>query len=123
MINKKILIIGGTGALGQALTKKYLKNNEIIIFSRDEHKHVELSRKLPDVKFHIGDVKEKDSMLDPYDILKQLGEKGITSVLIEGGKRVHKSFFNAISRVSLIASSLHTPPVGLEGELIIIPFV
>jgi|MDSZ01.1.fsa_nt_gb UDP-N-acetylglucosamine 4,6-dehydratase len=63
MINKKILIIGGTGALGQALTKKYLKDNEIIIFSRDEHKHVELSRKLPDVKFHIGDVKDKDSML------------------------------------------------------------
>ena len=63
MINKKILIIGGTGALGQALTEKYLKDNEIIIFSRDEHKHVELSRKLPDVKFHIGDVKDKDSML------------------------------------------------------------
>ena len=63
MINKKILIIGGTGALGQALTKKYLKYNEIIIFSRDEHKHVELSRKLPNVRFHIGDVKDKDSML------------------------------------------------------------
>ena len=38
---------------------------------------------------------EKDSILDPFDILKQLGAKGITSVLIEGGKKVHESFFNA----------------------------
>ena len=38
--------------------------------------------------------KEKDGMLDPYDILKQLGKKGITSVLIEGGKKVHETFFH-----------------------------
>ena len=63
MINKKILIIGGTGALGQTLTKRYLKENHIIIFSRDEHKHVNLSRKFPNVKFHIGDVKDKESIL------------------------------------------------------------
>jgi len=28
-----------------------------------------------------------------------------------------------MSKVDLIASSLHTPPVGLDGELIIIPLV
>ena len=37
--NKKILIIGGTGALGKTLIKRYYKSNDLIIFSRDEHKH------------------------------------------------------------------------------------
>ena len=37
MKNKKILILGGTGALGKTLIKRYYKNNEIIVFSRDEY--------------------------------------------------------------------------------------
>ena len=45
MINKKILIIGGTGALGNTLTNRYFENNEIVIFSRDEHKQVNMKRK------------------------------------------------------------------------------
>ena len=44
MKNKKILIIGGTGALGKTLIRKYQNNNDILILSRDEHKHVDLSK-------------------------------------------------------------------------------
>ena len=40
MKNKKILIIGGTGALGKTLIKRYMHNNQIMVLSRDEHKHV-----------------------------------------------------------------------------------
>ena len=40
-------------------------------------------------------IKEKDGFLDPSDILKKLGREGITSILIEGGTSVHKSFLNA----------------------------
>jgi len=61
--NKTILIIGGTGALGQTLTKRYSPENKIVIFSRDEHKQVNLSHKFKDVIFHIGDVKDKESLL------------------------------------------------------------
>jgi len=41
---KKILITGGTGSLGQALTKKLLetKVDTIRIFSRDEGKQVQM---------------------------------------------------------------------------------
>ena len=39
-------------------------------------------------------VKENNALLDPYDILKKLGNEGITSILIEGGRKVHQSFFN-----------------------------
>ena len=42
--NKKILITGGTGSLGSALTKRLLDNNvdTIRIFSRDELKQSQM---------------------------------------------------------------------------------
>ena len=70
MKNKKILIIGGTGALGQTLTKRYMNNNKIIIFSRDEHKQVNLARDFPKVVFQIGDVKDKESVLQSLNEYK-----------------------------------------------------
>ena len=63
MKNKKILILGGTGALGKTLTERYYKQNDIIIFSRDEHKHVNMKSKYPNINYQIGDVKDKDSIL------------------------------------------------------------
>jgi len=70
MKNKKILIIGGTGALGKTLTSRYYNDNEIIILSRDEHKHVEMSRTYPDAVYCIGDVKDKDSLLQALNEYK-----------------------------------------------------
>tara|TARA_Y100000996_G_scaffold63828_1_gene43235 strand:- start:642 stop:1583 length:942 start_codon:yes stop_codon:yes gene_type:complete len=60
--NKKILIIGGTGALGKTLVKRYYDSNEIIVLSRDEHKHYHLQKEYPNVHSIIGDVKDKDSI-------------------------------------------------------------
>tara|TARA_Y100000389_G_C17469536_1_gene529043 strand:+ start:720 stop:1676 length:957 start_codon:yes stop_codon:yes gene_type:complete len=66
MENKKILIIGGTGALGKTLTKKYQDKNNILILSRDEHKHVDISKESwlnnDKVSFMIGDVKDASSL-------------------------------------------------------------
>ena len=64
--------------------------------------------------------KEKGSMLDPYDILKQLGKKGITSILIEGGKKVHESFFNAdlIDEIYTYTSSKVIEGASLKNPLI-----
>ena len=42
MESKKILIFGGAGALGRTLIKRYYNDNEVVIFSRDEHKHYHL---------------------------------------------------------------------------------
>jgi len=39
IVNKKILIIGGTGSLGNKLTQTYINNNELYLYSRDECKH------------------------------------------------------------------------------------
>jgi FlaA1/EpsC-like NDP-sugar epimerase len=66
MKNKKILLIGGTGALGKQLTKLYQDSNNIRILSRDEHKQVALMSaewiNKETVSFMIGDVKDKDSI-------------------------------------------------------------
>ena len=47
---KNVLITGGTGSLGQALTSKLLKSkvNQIRIFSRNELKQIEMEEKFDD---------------------------------------------------------------------------
>jgi len=62
MLNKKIMIIGGTGALGKTLLSRYVKDNDIIVFSRDEHKHYSLKKRYPNVNFIVGNVKDKSSL-------------------------------------------------------------
>ena len=62
MKNKKILILGGTGVLGKSLIKRYYDNNDIIVFSRDEHKHVDLLKKYDKLESYLGDIRDKSSI-------------------------------------------------------------
>ncbi len=64
MKNKVILIIGGTGALGKTLIEKYYSDNTIIVFSRDEHKHYNLVKEYPNIKSVVGDIRDKDSVMN-----------------------------------------------------------
>ena len=74
MKNKRIMIIGGTGALGKSLTKRWIFDNDILIFSRNEHKQEDMRREyssglgstqvsLSKCLYRIGDVKDKESIL------------------------------------------------------------
>ena len=63
MINKRVMIIGGTGALGKQLTERWKSGNDMLIFSRNEHKQEEMKRKYPEALYRIGDVKDKESIL------------------------------------------------------------
>jgi len=61
LYNKTILIFGGSGSLGNELIKRYLKNNIIYIYSRDENKHWKMSllyKNNPKLKFIIGDIRD-----------------------------------------------------------------
>ena len=69
--NKIILITGGTGTLGKALTKYFFDNHKdlkkLIIFSRDEQKQFLMSQdypksKFPNIRFLIGDVRDKERL-------------------------------------------------------------
>tara|TARA_R110000824_G_scaffold385901_1_gene580341 strand:- start:236 stop:1201 length:966 start_codon:yes stop_codon:yes gene_type:complete len=70
MKDKRIIIIGGTGALGKTLIKKYHQENKIMIFSRDEHKHVDLLKKYPKIKSYLGDIRDKDSITNSFSKFK-----------------------------------------------------
>tara|TARA_R100001377_G_scaffold6147_1_gene3374 strand:- start:758 stop:1705 length:948 start_codon:yes stop_codon:yes gene_type:complete len=70
IVGKRILIIGGTGALGKALIKRYYHDNDVIIFSRDEHKHVDLLKKYEKIESHLGDIKDKDSIRNCFNKFK-----------------------------------------------------
>jgi UDP-N-acetylglucosamine 4,6-dehydratase (inverting) len=69
--NKSILITGGTGSLGKALTSYILNNHKnirkLIIFSRDEQKQFVMAQdfppdQYPQMRFFIGDVRDKDRL-------------------------------------------------------------
>ena len=73
---KKILITGGTGSLGQALTKRLLEHDvdTIRIFSRNESKQIEMESKFSDkrLRFLLGDIRDFDRLnraLEDIDIV------------------------------------------------------
>jgi UDP-N-acetylglucosamine 4,6-dehydratase len=59
--NKKILIIGGSGSLGEMLISRYIADNEIFIMSRGETRQWQLANQFnkKNLKFLIGDVRDK----------------------------------------------------------------
>lgn len=68
---KGILITGGTGSLGKALTKtifeKWPNVKRLVIYSRDEQKQYVMDQeyphsKFPAIRFFVGDVRDKDRL-------------------------------------------------------------
>jgi UDP-N-acetylglucosamine 4,6-dehydratase len=73
--NKSILITGGTGSLGKALTShilnKYPDVKRLVIFSRDEQKQFQMAQDYPDnlypqVRFFIGDVRDRERLVRAF---------------------------------------------------------
>lgn len=71
MKDRSILITGGTGSLGKALTKhilsKYPEVKRLVIFSRDEQKQFEMEQdfpvlKYPQIRYFIGDVRDLERL-------------------------------------------------------------
>lgn len=67
MLKDKILMItGGTGSFGNAVLNRFLESDlaEVRVFSRDEKKQEDMRISLSNdrVKFHIGDVRDYDSV-------------------------------------------------------------
>ncbi|MDR7372365.1 UDP-N-acetylglucosamine 4,6-dehydratase (inverting) [Flavobacterium aquidurense] len=73
--NKTILITGGTGSLGKALTHHIFKNHsnikKLIILSRDEQKQFQMAQEYPEsefpqIRFFLGDVRDKERLVRAF---------------------------------------------------------
>jgi UDP-N-acetylglucosamine 4,6-dehydratase len=69
---KTLLITGGTGSFGQFIVPKLLNRyafKKVIIFSRDEMKQWEMSKRIaaPNLRYFIGDVRDKDRLYRALD--------------------------------------------------------
>ena len=71
LTEKSILITGGTGSFGQAFVRRVLANwphvKRIVIYSRDEQKHFQMSQafpqsEFPQLRFFIGDVRDAERL-------------------------------------------------------------
>lgn len=99
--NKSLLITGGTGSLGKALTKHIFKNypeiKKLIIFSRDEQKQFQMAQeypadKYPQIRFFIGDVRD-------YERVRR-ALKGVDYVIHAAAmKHVHIAEYNPMECV------------------------
>jgi UDP-N-acetylglucosamine 4,6-dehydratase len=63
---KTVLVTGGTGSFGKAFVQRALatRAKKIIVFSRDEQKHYEMSRAMTDrrLRFFVGDIRDRDRL-------------------------------------------------------------
>jgi UDP-N-acetylglucosamine 4,6-dehydratase (inverting) len=93
---KSLLITGGTGSLGKALTKhifeKHPEIRRLIIFSRDEQKQFQMAQeypidKYPQIRFFIGDVRDKPRLIRAF--------KGVDYIIHAAAmKHVHLAEYN-----------------------------
>jgi len=134
MNGKVILITGGTGSFGQACTKLLLKHNvkKVIVYSRDELKQFEMSKKFdsPKVRFLLGDVRDGDRLefaLKEVDIvihaaaLKQVpaaeyNPMECIKTNVYGAENVIKgSIKNNVKKVIALSTDKAANPVNLYG--------
>lgn len=98
---KSLLITGGTGSLGKALTKRIFEQwpdiKKLVIFSRDEQKQFEMAQeyppsKYPQIRFFIGDVRDFERLKRAF--------KGIDYIIHAAAmKHVHIAEYNPIECV------------------------
>lgn len=71
LLDKVVLVTGGTGSFGKKFIKKALTLGvkKIIVFSRDELKQYEMKQEFTDdrIRFFIGDVRDKDRLYRAFD--------------------------------------------------------
>ncbi|PIQ48579.1 MAG: UDP-N-acetylglucosamine 4,6-dehydratase (inverting) [Cytophagales bacterium CG12_big_fil_rev_8_21_14_0_65_40_12] len=94
--DKTILITGGTGSLGKALTKHillvYPEIKKLIIFSRDEQKQFQMAQEFPEseypqIRYFIGDVRD-------YERLKRAFQQVDFVIHAAAMKHVHIAEYN-----------------------------
>ena len=138
---EKILITGGTGSFGKAFIALLLKQanvkniKRLVIYSRDEYKQEQLSKKYPIkkypfIRFFIGDVRDKDRLkraMENIDLvihaaaLKQVPAaeynpyEFIKTNIIGAQNVIDASLDNNVSNVIALSTDKASSPINLYG--------
>lgn len=137
--NKTILITGGTGSLGKALTShifKYHSNiKKLIILSRDEQKQFQMAQEFPDdnfpqIRFFLGDVRDEQRLIRAFqgvDIvihaaamkhvhLAEYNPDECIKTNIGGAQNViHAALQTSVSNVVALSTDKACAPINLYG--------
>lgn len=137
--NKSILITGGTGSLGKALTKRIYAQfpdvKRLVIFSRDEQKQFQMAQEYPvdkynSIRFFIGDVRDKERLVRAmkgidYVIhaaamkhvhLAEYNPSECIKTNVNGAENViHACLESEVSRVVALSTDKACAPINLYG--------
>lgn len=137
--NKTVLITGGTGSLGKALTTHLLDNfpeiKKLVIYSRDEQKQFQMaqefpSNKFPQIRFLIGDVRDKERLIRAFkDVdyvihaaamkhvhLAEYNPDECIKTNIGGAENVvHAALETGVERVVALSTDKACAPINLYG--------
>lgn len=137
--DKSLLITGGTGSLGKALTKRIFKEfpniKRLVIFSRDEQKQFVMAQEYPNkeypaIRFFIGDVRDRERLIRAmsgidYVIhaaamkhvhLAEYNPSECIKTNIGGAENViHASLQTGVKRVVALSTDKACAPINLYG--------
>lgn len=137
--NKSILITGGTGSLGKAITahiiEKYPEIKKLIIFSRDEQKQFQMAQEYPSdrfakIRFFIGDVRDKERLIRAFkDVdyvihaaamkhvhLAEYNPDEVIKTNIGGAQNViHAALETGVQNVVALSTDKACAPINLYG--------
>lgn len=137
--NKTILITGGTGSLGKALTTHIFKNHpnikKLIIVSRDEQKQFQMAQEFPEkdfpqIRFFLGDVRDEQRLIRAFhgvDIvihaaamkhvhLAEYNPDECIKTNIGGAQNViHAALQTSVSNVVALSTDKACAPINLYG--------
>jgi UDP-N-acetylglucosamine 4,6-dehydratase/5-epimerase len=136
---KSILITGGTGSLGKAITKYLVKYHfdikRLIIFSRDEQKQYEMElefseKEYPFMRYFIGDVRDLDRLKRAFQgvdyVIHAAAMKHVhiaeynptecISTNVKGAENVIQAALDTqVSRVVALSTDKACAPINLYG--------
>lgn len=139
LTNKTILITGGTGSLGKALTSHIFKNypdiKKLIILSRDEQKQFQMAQEYPEsqfpqIRFLLGDVRDEQRLVRAFqgvDIvihaaamkhvhLAEYNPDECIKTNIGGAQNViHAALQTSVSNVVALSTDKACAPINLYG--------
>lgn len=140
MLNSRsILITGGTGSLGKALTKhilaEYPSVRRLVIYSRDEQKQFQMAQeyqyhKYPQIRFFIGDVRDKARLVRAFQgidyvihaaamkhvpIAEYNPDECIKTNVVGAQNVIHAALETKVERVVALSTDKACAPINLYG--------